>query len=281
VQRYLFRTESPNGSFISGYKDGDGKYVLEAGKNFDFSLGDEFDIYDTNVLFTTSRQLCSLRIDDVGEEKSPLASPDVAVSSMVPDQFYALRTCLAPEQKIKFYSTDFRRLSEVLLHHEQDYLGFASPVATDDEAELHVSFEAENVRLCWGSRSVVTVHAEKFPIGDPIRFSQKDVIASVFQAAARFHNYLRIGEVEPEESPLKLEFWRLQRQWRRINGVAMPFWVPSDQDLLHEDFFKISLVPGTQEGPFGLNISNTSQIGLYPHVFWFDARTLEISKHLL
>jgi len=286
THRYLFCTETADSSLFYGRKDR-GKYLLGAGKGFGFLPGDEFDIYGQNGPFS-NRHICSLKIYSVGEHECIFTPPPADVE--LPKQFGARRTCLADIRKIRYYAYPGPDLHAMLLHLK-DYSGFALPESSIDKAELLVSFKDDAVQFLWGNRSAVAIHAEKLSIGGSIPSYKTRQIARVFRAAALFHFYLHTGEVEPEISEsweseesesfaggLELRLQQLKNYRQNISRTTASVMVDGP-NLLQRDVAKVTIAPGQQAGPFGLDILNFSSENLYPHVFCFNSRTLNISEH--
>ena len=247
--------------------------MLDAGRIFDIRPGDEFEIFEEISDSKEARRLCSLPIIDVKEDWSLFAKPDV-LDSTIPDRFYARRTSLP---RIKFHASDIgTKLHEISPAFDDSVSDFASRVDTEADAELLISFEDGSAHFFWGSKSVVSFHVPKLPIGRPVPMSDKAMIVHIVRAAAHFHHYLQVGE---PQGRLRLELRRLEEQYAIVDDIPMEHWGPSGENVLHEDVAHITVASGSKEGPFGISISNFLRTNLCPHVFWFHPRTLKIREY--
>ena len=64
----------------------------------------------------------------------------------------------------------------------------------------------------------------------------------------------------------------------RIEGESRGVRTPYGENLLEQEQAAIEIEKDKVFGPLVLTISNSSNRDLYPHVFWFEGRTLEICK---
>jgi len=260
--RYLFKRVTQNQSYFYG-KMLRGDCVLEAGSIFDIRLDEEFDIFEET---DDSGKVCSLKIAHVENDHSLFAMPPYPVT--IPAQFHAQRTSLP---KIKFYASDPTELHEISSASD-----FASRVDTESDAELVISFEDGFAHFSWGSKSVISSHEPKLPIGRPVPMSDKQMIIRIVRAAAHFHRYLQVGE---QNILLGLELHRLKEESKFIQNIPINTYVPSGQNLLDENHVaRIVVVPRKPDGPFGVKISNFHRRDLCPHVFWFHSCSLKIES---
>jgi hypothetical protein len=61
-----------------------------------------------------------------------------------------------------------------------------------------------------------------------------------------------------------------------IEGKSRPVRMPEGNNLLEQEPAAIKIEKGETSGPLVLTISNSSKRDLYPHVIWFEGRTLAI-----
>ncbi|KIM78728.1 hypothetical protein PILCRDRAFT_583059 [Piloderma croceum F 1598] len=275
--RYLFRKDTEDRSYIFGYKEDD-KFVLEAGELQGIKPGAEFDIFGTNALSPDNRCRFRFQVDKVNGKTSYLSSITTPTSSDVPNQFYALQTSFTEEQKITVYcsDSDCTKLREVFLQHQSEFSGYATLVGTPDVATVLVSFEGDSMCFDWHEKNVITTHAGS-RIGSPVPIKNKEdneTIRRVFQAVAKFNHYLHIEGADSRHIQLELHHMAIERQV--IDGKPRAVRTPVGENLLNPEPAEIEIEEGKVLGPLVLTISNSSEKDLYLHVFWFDGRTLTI-----
>ena len=271
----MFRKKTEDPSYIYGSKE-DGKYVLDAGELHGIKAGAEFDIFGRNTLHLDAK-VCRyrFRVDEVHTRTAYLTSLTTPTPSDIPDHFYALQSSFAEEQKIRVYCSDREILDQILVQHQADFSGFVTPVGNRDEAVVVVSFEGDCVCFDWRENNIITKHAGS-RIGSPVPIEETEKIVGIFQAAAKFHYYLNIEGDDARHIQLHLQHMVIKRQF--IEGKLRDVRTPDGGNLLYQEPAVIEIEKDKAFGPLVLTISNSSNKDLHPHVFWFDGRTLEISK---
>jgi hypothetical protein len=124
---------------------------------------------------------------------------------------------------------------------------------------------------------MITKHAGS-RIGSPVPIEEKERIIRIFQAVAKFNYYLGIEGADAQHIQLHLQ--RMVVKSQDIEGKSMPVRWPEGNNLLEKESAAIEIEKDETFGPLVLTISNSSKRDLYPHVFWFEGRTLAIGKQI-
>lgn len=288
--RYLFREETANQSFISGYKENEGNIVLDAGEAPGITVGTEFDIYSKDSLSPDNPSCGRLIVKSASQEHSILSFVD-GREFEVPHKFFAIQAGFLEESKLKVYCSDSKRLNEALWLYEREFSSFATLVNERVKADLVASFSnctngrgdqkpsgSDHQTICfdWGDHNVITQQSTA-RIGRPICINNPEKMVQVFQAAARFHYYLYHGEDDARNEYINVAFYLLRTENVKIHGMWIRRRTPSGKNLLEDGQAEIQLETDKAVGPFGLTVSNYTNRELFPQVFWFEGRDLTIS----
>jgi len=136
-----------------------------------------------------------------------------------------------------------------------------------------VSFEGDCICFDWHEINIITKHAGS-RIGSPVPVEEKEKIIRIFQAVAKFNYYLDIEGADAQHIQLHLQ--RMVMKSQDIEGKSRPVRMPEGNNLLEQEPAAIKIEKGETSGPLVLTISNSSKRDLYPHVIWFEGRTLAI-----
>lgn len=249
--------------------------MLDAGELQGIKVGAEFDIFGQNILSPENVRRYRFRVDEVQTRTAYLTTLTTPIPSDIPDHFYAVQASLAEEQKIRVYCSDRDRLNQILMQRQAEFSGFVILVGNRDEAVAVVSFKDYYMCFDWCENNIISKYAGS-RIGSPVLIEEKDKIIRIFQAIAKFNFYLNIEGAETGHIQLHLHHMVIKQQI--IEGQLRNVRTPYGKDLLEQEQATIEIEKDKVFGPFVLTISNSSNVGLYPHVFWFEGRTLEICK---
>ena len=247
--------------------------MLDAGELQGIKVGAEFDIFGKNILSPDNVCRYRFRVDKIQTRTAYLTTLTPPIPSDIPDYFYAVQASFAEGQKIGVYCSDRERLNQILIQRQADFSGFATLVGNRDEAVVVVSFTGHHMCFDWHKNNIITKHAGS-RIGSPVPIEEKEKIIGIFQAISKFNFYLDMEGGDARDIQLHLQHMVIKHIEGESRGVRTPY----GKNLLEQEQAAIEIEKDKVFGPLVLTISNSSNRDLYPHVFWFEGRTLEICK---
>ena len=145
----------------------------------------------------------------------------------------------------------------------------------DDPSVAHLAIERENDEIAFVFLDKrVTAHGiTKYAL----KAKAADMIP-VLQGAAHYHYHLNRSylAVEELEELIKVEVFKLEFSSQLDEGTTRLLRRPSGKNLLEDGIISLSLHDGAND-VFGIRITNTSAVDLYPSIFYFNNSELSIS----
>ena len=177
-----------------------------------------------------------------------------------------LKVIIPPEdQLIPAFEAQMKTLSDG--HHRITLV--------DDPSVAHLAIERENDEMAFVFLDKrITAHGiTKYALK-----AKADDMIPVLQGAAHYHYHLNRSylAVERIKEVIKVEVFKLEFSGHFDEGTFRLLRRPSGENLLKDGIITLSLRDGIND-VFGIRITNTSTVDLYPSIFYFNNSELSIS----
>lgn len=277
--RILFNAKAPSTGrvFYGVHKEGD-QYVLDAGAAHGINRGAEFAVYSDRLSSPKTSPLGNLAVKEVGPFTADMRLPDNASAFVLVDMGYAIQTRTGEEEDLRLHIAPNDTLAPIFEALGQDMLLTDSnrrriSLVKRDKAELDVAIDNEGVIF-----NILNPQVTQFGLNQlPFRVDPTyDAIYPVVRASAHYYWHLRRNSTSRVlENHIQLDFRKLKELEEYDEDFNLVL-EPVGDNLNVSGIVDLVVNP---DDMYGIKLVNTSDLDLYPSLFFFDNSDLSICEY--
>ncbi|KDR76515.1 hypothetical protein GALMADRAFT_1328284, partial [Galerina marginata CBS 339.88] len=248
--------------------DQKGQYILDAGVVNGVCPGSEFTIYaDRGGLLRLPNLgvIVPYKFHPFRTIMGRLSGPDPTLDKAA----FAIQTRTGALAELKvFISPDMPLLP--------DFVGMQSITIVDDPSVAHLVVERENDETAF---VILDKRLTAHGIAKYAHKAKADDMITVLQGAAHYYYHLNRSYLTSKyiEKGIEMEFFKLDESTDQYDEDTLPLASRlSGENLLKDGVITLSLRDDVDD-IYGIRITNTSGLDLYPSIFYFNNRELSIS----
>jgi hypothetical protein len=273
----LFNAKAPSTGrvFYRVHKEGD-QYVLDAGAAHGINRGAEFAVYSDRLSPPRTSPLGNLVVKEVGPFTADMRLPDNTSAFVLVDTGYALQTRTGEEEDLRLHIDDtlapvFEALGQDMLRTESNRRRIS--LVEKDKAELDIAIDGDRVIF-----NILNPQVTQFGLNQmPFRVDPTyDAIYPVVRASAHYYWHLRRNSTSRVlENHIQLDFKKL-RELEEYDEDFNLVLEPVGDNLNVSGIVDLVVNP---DDMYGIKLVNTSDLDLYPSLFFFDNSDLSICEY--